>query len=369
MFEASCRMAGRLIRLLREGVMYIVPFQNPDGEADGRLPISFNDRGTGKIKGSVNYELAADAVKLEEMYRRYPTQSSLEVSLIEPALKSSIYLTGQLMSSFESYSSRKSELVQYVEDQTQRGVYATRQVSREVADELDPTKKTTVTRAEIMEDNGQRRRTGGGELERYGVRVFNFAIEDLAYDDQVNDQIKAQQTITMAVQTSRAKALEAQQNEITTVSEGRAASAKAKAEQDALNAKIVAEAEGRRLAAEQDKLAAEQERAARILRAQGEAEAARLAVSADNALKLKGDLWLESQKVWAAAFSNYQGAMVPSVVMGGAGGSNAAGNAQTFMEILGAKAAKDLSLDLEMRAPRSAPVAARGAGPGPNATR
>lgn len=327
-----------------------IEFQPPPYKEapDARLPIGFNDAGTGKIKGSINYELSTDHAKLEEMYKRYATQAALESSLISPALKGSIYLTGQLMSSFESYSSRKSELVQYVEDQTQRGVYMTRSVSVEVPDELDDKKTKFVMKTEIITDTtGQRRRVAIGEVERFGVRVYNFAIEDLAYDERVKAQIEQQQGITMAVQTAKAKALEAQQNEVTAGAEGRAKAETAKQAQSAINAKLVEEAKGHALAAEQDKLAADFTRQKDILLAQGKAESARLQVAAGLSPTDKGALWLESQKVWANAYANASQPLVPNVVLGGGGsGVNALSGAQLMMDAMGVKAMRDLGLDL-----------------------
>jgi hypothetical protein len=154
---------GKVTTYERRGTLVFE--QGGEGEPDGRMPIDFNDRGTGKIRGSISYELSTDVGKLEAMYRRFKSTEALEASLIKPAVASGIYITGQLMSSFESYSSRKSELVQYVEDQTQRGTYQTRSQQVEVADELDPTKKTTITRSDVVRDAAApqgRARTGGG---------------------------------------------------------------------------------------------------------------------------------------------------------------------------------------------------------------
>ena len=54
-----------------------------------------------------------------------------------------------------------------------------------------------------------------GQLARFGVRAFNFAIESIDYDATVTDRIKQQQGITMAVQTSIANAKKAIQDAVT----------------------------------------------------------------------------------------------------------------------------------------------------------
>ena len=95
----------------------------------------FNDAGKGVVKGSINYELPLNAKQLTEMHSFYPDQQSLEVGLVRPALNKSVYLTGTMMTSYESYKEKRSMLTQLVEDQTQNGVYRTRTTTREVEEE------------------------------------------------------------------------------------------------------------------------------------------------------------------------------------------------------------------------------------------
>jgi hypothetical protein len=108
----------------RRGTIHFSRSETP-GEPDRRLPVVFNDAGKGMIAGSISYELPLDPNKMLEVHRRWPTQEALESSLIKPALNKSIYMTGPLMSSYESYKDRRPQLIQYVEDQVQNGVYQT----------------------------------------------------------------------------------------------------------------------------------------------------------------------------------------------------------------------------------------------------
>ena len=115
--------------------------------------------------------------------------------------------------------------------------------------------------------------------------------------------------------------------------------------QEKINAQLVAEAEGRKRAAELDKQAADFTRQKDILLGQGEAERKRLIMSADGALNPKLDAWLRAQQVWADAFAKRN---VPQTVMGNTGGSSSDSGAVQFMDIITAKAARDLSLDLSV---------------------
>src|SRR3990167_1587182 len=141
---------GDVVQYTQRGTIF---FKNGGEGADKRLPIVFNDAGKGFIAGSINYELPPDESKLNEIHRRYPSQLALEESLIKPALNKSVYLTGTLMSSYESYKERRSQLVQYVDDTVQNGVYQTDSREVEVIDDLDPTRKKRATVVEILKGN------------------------------------------------------------------------------------------------------------------------------------------------------------------------------------------------------------------------
>jgi regulator of protease activity HflC (stomatin/prohibitin superfamily) len=289
--------------------------------------------------GSLNYEMPVDPVSLNKIHAAYPSIEALESGLLQPALNQTIFLTGQLMSSHESYQERRTQIVQYVEDQVQNGIYQTRSRTENVQDAATQETRQVRVSEIVIGPTGQPLRSGGGEVGRFKVRTYNFAISDLDYSTTVDEQIAKQQAITMAVQTAIAKAREAQQNEITAGAEGRANAEREKQTQNAINAKVIAEAEGRKLAAEQDKLAASSEKEASILRAQGQAEARRLVMAADNALDARLGALVQIHQAWAGAAAQVK---VPNTVMGSASGANPVGNMQDYMAIMAAKAVKDI---------------------------
>lgn len=79
-----------------------------------------------------------------------------------------------------------------------------------------------------------------------------------------------------------------------------------------------------------------------ILEGEGEASKKRLIMQANGALEQKLEAWLSSQKYWADAFSKFTGNLVPLYQSGGTQSS-----VMNWMEIIGMKAAKDLSLNLK----------------------
>lgn len=311
--------------------------------------VRFNDGGHGTVEGSVQYELPMLPDQMKRIHTKFSSQEGLESSLIKTVVDKSIYMTGPLMSSKESYAEKRNYLISYVEDQISGGVYKTTSKETKTIDPMTGAEKT-VTIVEIVEDpeTGRPARQEESSMKEFEIRTFNFAIDKLPYDSAVEKQIAQQQQIAMDVQTSIADAKKAEQRAITVAKNGEADAAKAKWEQEVIKAKAVTEAQQKLEVATLERQAAEQTKLKNILDGQGEAEKKRLVMSADGALTQKLDAWVKSQQFWASAFGQYQGNVVPSYYTGGGQGPVQNG-AFYFMEIMAAKAARDLNLDMNVK--------------------
>ena len=116
---------------------------------------------------------------------------------------------------------------------------------------------------------------------------------------------------------------------------------------NAERAKQVAELEAaqRLNVSELDTKAAAQEKLAKILRAEGEAEKAKKLLQADGALDRKLTALVAINRAWANAYTKQR--PTPDVVMG-ANGTSHANPAQTMMTVLTTKALKDLQTNLKV---------------------
>jgi len=327
--------------------------QCADGTTDGRISIRFNDGGHGWVDGSIQYEMPLDVINLTELHVRFGSREAIQKQLIETVVNKSVYMTGPLMSSRESFADKRNDLLRYVEDQIEGGVYQTTARDVRVKDELSGADKTVKLVEVVDGSNGQPLRQEQAQLTKFGIKPFNFSIKRLPYDSEVEGQIKQQQQITMQVQTAIAESRQAEQRAITVEQQGIADAAKARWEQEVIKAKFVTEAKQRLEIAELDRRAAVETKAKDILLGEGEARRRELVMSADGALDKKIDAYKFSVEKFADAIKGYQGNWVPSVVMGGQGGgqSTAGSGAMTLMELLSVKAARDLGLDLNV--PRS----------------
>jgi hypothetical protein len=71
-------------------------------------------------------------------------------------------------------------------------------------------------------------------------------------------------------------------------------------------------------------------------------------MEADGGLSPKLDALVKIEGFWAEAFKEHEGAMVPSVQMGGISGGTGVNATQQMMELLSVKAAKELGVEMQV---------------------
>jgi hypothetical protein len=313
-----------------------------------QVPVRFNDGGHGTMVGSLNYELPLDDAKLTQLHIKYGSQEAIQKQLVETVTDKCVYMTGPLMSSKESYAEKRTSLIHYVEDQIINGVYKTTQREVKVKDPMTGQDKTA-TIVEIVVTKQGFERQEEPVLLNYGIRVTNFAVKGLPYDEDVEKQIKSQQELIMKVQTAIASAKEAEQRAITAAKEGEAGAAKAKWDQEIIKAQKVTEAQQQLEVAQLTAKAAEANKRANILKGEGEGAYKRLVMQANGALDQKLDAYIKVNEFYAKAFENYKGDIVPKVVMGGGNGKNGSNGAMDLISMLNAKTAQDLGISFDVK--------------------
>jgi len=311
---------------------------NEDGVQMGEpIPVIFNDASDGMIYGSLRVKLPLDTEHLARIQTDYNGMDRLMSDLVRPTVTKVIYASGPLMSAFESYAEKKNDLISYITDQLNNGVYRTRVITEETEDALTGEKKTTKIASLIADENapGGYARSETSPFSWYGLEIGQVAVSRIAYSEQVTAQISRQQEANMAVQTARAQALQAQQDAITVEEKGRAAATAAKWEQEKEKAVQVTKAEQER---EVSRLAAEKaEFDKKKIIAEGEAEAAA------NRAKVAAGLTPQERAEWdyktrvgvAEALSNIQ---LPRVISSG----SSSGSGNSAMDAMGLKMMIDI---------------------------
>lgn len=309
--------------------------------------LRFNDGGHANLNGFVMWEMPTDAKSIIEIHKRFGSAESVQNRAVAKMIDGAVYLAGPLMSSTESSGARRAELVQYINDQAENGVYVTHSENVTVKDPITGQEKTDSVTKIALGTNGLPQRQQGSVLAELNIKLQPMSISELKYDNVVEKQIADRQKAITQVQNARANALRAEQDAITAAKQGEADAAKAKWEQEVIKAKLVTEAQQKLEVAQLATKEAEQFKLAEILKGQGEAERKRLVMAADGALDPKLKAYIEVNAKYADAISNYKGNWVPGVVMGGAGGKS--NGAQDMIDLLSVKTAKELGLDMTMK--------------------
>lgn len=341
-------------------------------QKDESIKVRFNDGGHAMLSGGISWEMPLDDEHLTTIHFKFGSQHAVEQQLVRTAVEKSIYMTGPMMSSTESYASRRNELLSLIEDQIANGVYLTITTMRESNDPITNEKKMVAVVELAKDKEGTYKRAEESPLKTFGVKTFNLSINEVKYDETVEKQISQQQQATMQVQIAIAEAKKAEQQALTTKKEGEAEAAKAEWAQKAIAAKATTEATMKKDVAEteaQQKLAvakleaeaAEQKKQAEIALGEGESKRRQMVMEADGALEKKLEAFVQVNEAYADAISRYQGNWVPSIVMAGGGPNGNAAQATDLIQLLLAKTAKDLSLDMSViqnSKPKAAPAPA-----------
>ena len=288
------------------------------------LPITYNDKGKGYVLGSVRIELPTDQKFLYRIQTHYGSMDRLINDLIKPTLGTVILACGPLMTSLESVSEKRTDLIAYATDQLNYGVYKTMVKEEETTDQL--TNEIKIIRiASLITDsvspNGYKRQEES-PFAYYGLKVSQLSISDMEYEQATIDQINKQREADMSIVTAKSKALEAAQLRIQAEEEGKRDAEKAKWKQEEIKAVEVTKAQqAYEVAQLQAKEAAE--KAKKIIEeGKAEAEANRLKVQAGLTPQEKAEWDYKTTVGVAEALSKSNVRWVPEIMMGNTGGGN-----------------------------------------------
>lgn len=314
---------------------------------DESIETRFNDGGTAHLSGVVSWDMPLDTQKVIQLHREFGSFEAIEQQLIRPMIEKVVYTVGPTMSSTESSAERRPEIPQYIDDQLVKGPYLTRTKTVMQHDPLTNTDKEVRLVEIVMGTDGFPTRSAPSQITDHGIKLYPVTINAIRYNDIVEGQIKQRQEANTAVQIAQANARKAEQDAITIAKQGEAKAATAKWDQETINAKEIAQAEKNKRVAELAALTAAQYKQQQILEGEGDAEKKRLIINADGALQQKLAAYVAVQEAYAKAVGAYQGNWVPQTVLGGGSGSGANG-ASTLVDLLTAKTARDINLDLSV---------------------
>lgn len=317
----------------------------------GQIMIRFSDATTADVRGITQFILPSDEKEMILIHNTHRTPQSLVVKRLAPYTKECLQSSAQLMSSEKHYGGGRAQMAQDFLDQLKEGVYLLKTEENLVYDSLEMEKKR-IYQTEIQVDAktmAPKRKVSS--IKEYGITVADAAITDVDYEEKVDEKLVKIIDAATKSAISKQELMTAQQQTLTAKAKGEQALVEIEYQQKQDQTKQVVEAETKVKVAEQDKLQQKIAYEASILEARkikeladANAYARQRIMQADGALELKLKAQVEVQKVWADAFSKYQGAVVPQIQTGSGTTTN---GALSFMDIMTAKTAKDFALDMK----------------------
>lgn len=323
--------------------------QTFDFEESHPMPVRFNDGSESRVLGSVRvfFPRSGDQAISLITEKGYKTPEAVMEQLVYPHLGRVFRLTANLMSAKQSFNEKRADFDAMAYDQLLNGIYKTQTKTKKVDDPVTGKTRTVEYKVILMDENGNPQREQN-PIFGTGLSFDAFRVKSIQYSPVVNTQIEEQRKAIMEVETAIAESKRAEQDAKTVEMKGKAEVMKAKYEREQEKIRAVVAAEQQLEVAKLEKAAAAETKQKLILLGQGEAERKKLVMEADGALQQKLDAYVAVNEVYADAIQNYKGNWVPVTVMG-SNSKNSANGAQDLINLLTAKTAKELNLDMTVK--------------------
>ena len=326
------------------------------------IEVRFNDGGTATISGYVRFLLSEKPDMLLNMHNKFRSYDNLVSTGVKQLVIESIQLSAAMMSSEESYTTKRAEFSELAWDQITNGVYLTEQETVQVKNPktneiqtkylvkikthrvVDPKTGETIIAPQRKED----------PLSPYDITVSQFVITDIDYETGIKKQIAEKRSALMETIAVKAKAEKAAQERLTAEEVGKRNVMVSKYQAEVTKVKDVTNADMQKdvatilaqkdfKVAEIDVETAKWEKKAKELRAEANFVLNNMKFRADNALELKLELMLGINQMWADAFKKSPQMLVPRIMLDNKSKSSGSNNVENLLNMLTIKTAKDLS--------------------------
>lgn len=286
-----------------------------DGSADiEAVDVIFNDGSKAKISGLIRVKLPTTAEGAINLKREYSDGFDHFIrSGIVPIVNNAIKLSANLRSAQDAYTTL-ALFQQAVEDQLRNGIYVTKSDKIQKTTSTGDIEEQRVT-VLVYGDDGQPLRTPN-RLQQLGCEVLECVIDVPAFDTKVEEMIAKRKDEAMKTELAKQEAIRAKQDAITAEQQGLANVAKAKYEKEVEKVQEVTVAQKNYEVAALNAKQEDENRKAAIYKGQGEAEAARLKVSAGLTPQEAAE-WNFKTKVGVA--TALAGIKYPSILINGDG--------------------------------------------------
>jgi len=312
-----------------------------------RIHVRFNDATKAIADATVRWRLPNAESEMIKIHKEYKSPKKLAETTLTTYTDECLRYAAQLMESETHYSGGMSKLSEDFQDQLEKGQYVLEMKTEYVKDTLTNENQRLTQRYPRRNTQGEIIRNKS-DVQQFNITVAYASIGEVDYEDQVDKKLGQKIEASTQESISKQKLITAQQEALTAKAEGEKTIAETRAREEASKIEATIRAEKTRDVAEIAKEEAEFTKQKDILEGQGIAAKKKLVMEADGALEKKIEAWVQVNKMYAEAMRDYQGNWVPQISMGG-GQTSTGGESQDLINLLMAKTAKDLSVDLSTK--------------------
>src|SRR6185369_10432057 len=151
---------------------------------DETIQVRFNDGGHGNVGGSLRFDLPTDEAKMIKLHSTYHSMEAINRDLIRPVVNKSVFMTGPLMSSRESYAEKRADLISHISDQILHGVYRTERHTSKQVDIISGVEKNVDMVVPKVGPTGVEREEIS-PIETFGINAYNISIQRINYDPAI----------------------------------------------------------------------------------------------------------------------------------------------------------------------------------------
>jgi hypothetical protein len=340
-------------------IIYFSKHEAEGSEADESISVRFNDGGTANVTGNVRYILStseADAIKVQRHFRSH---ANLLSTCLTPLVHEAVILTAAMMSSEESYTTKRALFSEMARDQVLNGIYLTEQEDIRTKD-IKTGEETIHLSVMVKRDANGNPLRKDNPLHEYSIKMDQFVIKEIDYEPDVLKQIQTKRDNTMKTVSAKAVGEQAVQERLTAEEEGKknVSISKYQAEVDKKTAVVAAE-QGYSVALTQanqqlavskfDAQAAESELTKAILKAEADYQVARKRLTSNGAIELRANAYKEIVEAWTTAFAGVKEPLVPEI--SSEAGMNGVSIAFAIMQNIIDKLSKEFQVSLSPNLP------------------
>lgn len=338
------------------------------------------DNWTGGVYETTRFIIPLDEERFMKLHHDFRSPERLISSLLKPAVTSSLDSTANLFSMEEYYAGgKRDEFKNEYKNAVEKGRAKVKQTV------IDGLTTATVQKASATEDVEDTSTNSNSRTQRivmekvvdesgnvireehdymsYGITVGSAIVETLDPDDKFEQQIQARKDAASRRIVAQEQRREQEEQKLLAIQTGETDIAKRQAQSKVIQIQKTTDAETEKQLAiieanklrEQAQIAkdtavvnlekAKLEAQTTKTLADAEAYAKKAIIEADGALEKKLEAYVQAQSLWADAAKSIK---VPTNVFGGTGSTNSINSAESLMQMLSIKTAKDLAIDMKI---------------------